>query len=42
VVDITNHASGSDVTLTVAVDREIGDDAAWLAAEDRLVVAHAR
>jgi hypothetical protein len=42
VVDITDHASGSEVTLTVALSREIGDDAAWLAAENRLVVAHAR
>jgi hypothetical protein len=42
VVEITDHSSGADVTLTVAVDREIGDDAAWLAAENRLVVAHDR
>jgi hypothetical protein len=39
VVAIEEYASGSDLALTVSVPADIGDDAAWLAAENRLVVA---
>jgi hypothetical protein len=40
VVAITEGSSGSDLSLTVAVPADVGDDAAWLAAENRVVVAH--
>jgi hypothetical protein len=40
VVTITEYGSGSDLALTVAVPVGIADDAAWLAAENRLAVAH--
>ena len=42
VVGIVDHEPLSDVTVTVAVPRDIADDAAWLAGQDRLAIAHAR
>ncbi len=42
VVGMVDHDPLSDVTVTVAVPRDIADDAAWLASQDRLAIAHAR